>query len=454
MKFGLKSENVLTTNGMKAGMVIVEDGIILELKNYTDEFDCEVTDYGKLVIMPGLTDTHVHINEPGRTNWEGFESATKAAAAGGITMLADMPLNSSPVTIDLAALKKKLKAAKGKLYVDCGFYGGVIPGNQNELEGLIANGVLGLKAFMIHSGLDDFPNVNEDDLRKAITEIINAADIEGVTQVPLLVHAEIDLGSDENENYDDHSFESFLKTRPKAWENKAIEILIRLSREFDFHIHIVHLSSSESVQIIRDAKSKGTKITVETCPHYLFFSSEKICSSMNNDTRFKCTPPIRDNENRDKLWSAVGEGVIDFIVSDHSPCSPELKVIEEGNFVKAWGGISSLQLSLPVVWTEAKKRGFDICDVSKLMSSNTASFIGLGSTKGKIQTGYDADLVVFDADKEFIADGNKLFHKHKLTPYSGRELCGVVKATYLRGEKIFENGKIVSEPKGRIILKR
>ncbi|MEP7146825.1 MAG: allantoinase AllB [bacterium] len=448
MKFALKSKNILTPEGMKEGIIIVENGIIENLKNYSDTVDYSVSDYGKLVIMPGLTDTHVHINEPGRTDWEGFETATKAAAAGGITMLVDMPLNSSPVTTDVSALKKKFKAAKDKLYVDCGFYGGVIPGNQSELKGLIQSGVLGLKAFMIDSGIDDFPNVNEVELRKAISEIRN------VQNVPLLVHAEIDCGYEKKNNYDECSFDSFLSTRPAEWENKAIEILIRLSRELDFHIHIVHLSSSDSLQMIRDAKAEGLKITVETCPHYLFFTSEEISTFLNNDTRFKCTPPIRDNENREKLWSAVREGLIDFIVSDHSPCNPELKILTRGNFEKAWGGIASLQLSLPVVWTEAKKSGIGLSEVSRLMSANTSSFIGLGNIKGKIQIGYEADFVIFDADKKFIVNEDKLFHKHKITPYAGRELCGVVEATYLRGEKIFSSGEIISEPKGKIILNK
>ncbi len=445
MKFGLKSKNVLTADGFTEGLIIVENGIIKELKNYSDEADCDVTDHGELVIMPGLTDTHVHINEPGKTEWEGFETATASAAAGGITTLVDMPLNSSPVTTTVSAFEKKIDAAKNKLYVDCGFYGGVIPGNQNELAGLVKNGVLGFKAFMIDSGIDEFPNVNEDDLRVAIKTM------KGASNLPLLVHAEIDCGCDKKDNYDKCSFDSFLSIRPEEWENKAIELLIKLSREFDFHIHIVHVSSAKSIPLIRDAKKAGLKITAETCPHYLFFSSDDICSSSDNDTRFKCTPPIRDSETREKLWAAVREGVIDFIVSDHSPCSPELKALDEGNFEKAWGGISSLQLGLPVVWTEAKKRGFDLKDVSRLMISNTSAFVGLNN-KGKIQEGNDADFVIFDPDKKFIVDADRLFHKHKVTPYSGRELCGVVKATYLRGEKIFENGKIISDPKGKIIL--
>ncbi|MEO8211010.1 MAG: allantoinase AllB [bacterium] len=453
MKFAVKSKNVLTPTGLKAAVVLIENGLIKDVIDYSfvlnelNELNFEIIDYGELVIMPGLVDTHVHINEPGRTYWEGFETATKSAAAGGVTMLVDMPLNSSPVTTSVDALNKKINAAKNKLYVDCGFYGGVIPENVYELEGMIQKGVLGLKAFMIPSGIDEFPNVNEDDLRNALTKLNETAHLKNV---PLLVHAEMDCGFSKSENYDECSFNSFIETRPKEWENKAIGLLIKLCREFDYPIHIVHLSSSDAIELIRDARSEGLKISVETCPHYLFFSSEKIS---DKDTRFKCTPPIRDNANREKLWKAVKERVIDFIVSDHSPCDPDLKCPDEGSFEKSWGGISSLQLGLSIVWTEAKERGFNIEDVSRLMSRNTASFIGLGDTKGKIEIGYDADLIIFNPDKKFIVNENLLFHKHKVTPYSGKELVGIVDATYLRGKKIFENGKMVSGPEGKIILK-
>lgn len=449
MIFAVKSKNVLTPSGFKEAVIIIENGLIKDILNYSGKVNCEIADYSELVIMPGLVDTHVHINEPGRTEWEGFETATMSAAAGGITMLVDMPLNSSPVTTTVNSLEKKIEATKNKLYVDCGFYGGIIPGNVNELEGLIQNGVLGLKAFMIHSGLDEFPNVCEVDLRNALTKLKSAAQL----KIPLLVHAELQLDMPQIKDYDICSFALFIESRPKEMENKAIELLINLCREFDYPVHIVHLSSSEAIKMIKDAKQQGLKITVETCPHYLFFSSEEVSDINDKDTRFKCTPPIRENKNRELLWDAVKTGVIDFIVSDHSPCSPELKCTEEGNFEKAWGGISSLQLGLSIVWTEARKRGFKIEDVSKLMSSNTAAFIGLRNKKGKIEEGFDADLVVFNPDKKFIVEGKKLFHRHKVTPYCGRELSGVVETTYLKGEKIFENGKIISEPKGKIILK-
>ena len=440
MKTALRSKNVLTPDGMKDAAIVIEDGIIRDVLKYPVDIEFENTDYGELIIMPGLIDTHVHINEPGRTDWEGFETATKSAAAGGITMLVDMPLNSSPVTTTVENFNKKTEDAKNKLYVDCGFYGGLIPGNISELEGLIRNGVFGLKAFMVDSGIEEFPFVNENDLRKALSIISGS-------EIPLLVHAEIDCGFEKINGYDEFSYDSFLSKHPDEWEIKAIELLIKLCREFNFHIHIVHLSSSEAIELIREAKKEGLKLTVETCPHYLIFSSDDISS---NDTRFKCTPPIRNKANREKLWTAVKEGVIDFIVSDHSPCDPDLKCREEGNFEKAWGGISGLQLGLSAVWTEARKRGFTVEDVSRLMSRNTASFIGLENSAGKIEKGFEANLTVFDPDNRFMVKEENLFHKHKLTPYSGMELFGTVEATYLRGKMIFNNGEIISAPSGEI----
>jgi len=447
MVFAVKSKNVLTPAGMREASILIDDGKIIDVLSHHNIHGCELTDYNELVLMPALTDTHVHINEPGRTEWEGFKTATMAAAAGGITTLVDMPLNSLPVTTNVKALNKKIDSAKDKIYVDVGFYGGFIPNNISDLAELIQNGVFGLKSFMIDSGLVEFPNVTEEDLRKGVSHLRNVPH----RALPLLVHAEIDCGFEKTPAYDECCFNSFLETRPREWENKAIKILIDLCREFKYPIHIVHLSSSDAIEMIKSAKSEGLPLTVETCPHYLFFSSEEIS---DKDTRFKCTPPIRENENREKLWDAVKDGTIDFIVSDHSPCNPELKFMDKGSFEEAWGGISSLQFGLSVIWTEARKRGLTLNVVSKLMCENTAKFIGLEMKKGKIEKGYDADIIIFDPDKKFIVEENKIFHRHKETPYSGRELYGVVETTFLRGEKVFNNGKIISSPLGEVVLNK
>ncbi|HQY21687.1 MAG TPA: allantoinase AllB [Ignavibacteria bacterium] len=451
MKIGIRSKNVLIGNEVKDACVIIENEKISDLfypdsiNDSEPENSFEIIDYGDLVIMPSLIDTHVHINEPGREEWEGFETVTKAAAAGGITMLVDMPLNSEPVTTDRKSLDQKINSATGKLYIDVGFYGGAVPENVSELSLLYRCGVLGFKSFMIDSGLEEFRHVTENDLENILKELDPAKD------VPLLVHAETNCGFDEKKYLSDHSYSSFLNTRPREWENKAIEILIRLSKKYDRYIHIVHLSSSDALDMIRQAKSDGIKITVETCPHYLYFNSENI---QDNDTRFKCTPPIRENENREKLWEAVEDGTIDLIVSDHSPCTDELKCMEDGNFKTAWGGISSIQLGLSAIWTEAFRRGLSLTEVSKLMSANPAKLIGMEKRKGKIEIGMDADIIVFDPERKFIVDCNKLYHKNKLTPYDGEELQGEVIATYLRGNKIYDNGNISDHPKGRVIFRK
>ena len=453
MKFVIKSKNVLNNNELRESAVLIQDGIIFDVFEYDFDFTfdsriSDIFDYGELIIMPSIIDTHVHINEPGRTDWEGFESATKAAAAGGITMLVDMPLNSSPVTTTLDSLNQKINSSENKLFVDVGLYGGMIPGNLKELKFLIHKGVFGLKAFMINSGIDEFPFVNEIDIRKVFKHL---EPLSGIKEIPFLFHAEVISDIIKPNNYSGYSFKSFLETRPDVMETKAVELLIKLCREFRFRIHIVHLSSSESIDLIKAAKKEGLPLTTETCPHYLYFSSDEI---PDNDTRFKCTPPIRNNINKELLWEAVKDGTIDFIVSDHSPCNPELKCMEEGNFEKAWGGISGLQFGLSVIWTEALKRNISIAKVSELMSKNTAEFIGLGNRKGKIQKGFDADIIIFNPDKKFIVKEENIFHKHKITPYSGKELTGVVETTFLRGEKVFDNGKIVSGPLGKLLLKQ
>lgn len=433
----IKSKSVLINGGLKPASVFIDNGKIVDIKDYNSDLNIEAEDFGELVIMSGVVDTHVHINEPGRTEWEGFETATKSAAAGGVTTLVDMPLNSSPVTTSKKNFDIKLEAAKGKLWVDCGFYGGAVSDNINELKELCGSGVLGIKSFMIDSGLDEFKFVSEDDLRNVLV-IMKDFDL------PLLVHAEVFTGS---KNQLTHSFSDFLANRPCNMEDEAIKILIKLCKEFDTHIHIVHLSSAESLAQIRKAKSEGLNLTVETCPHYLYFNAENI---PQEDARFKCTPPIRSKQNNEKLWEALEDGTIDMIASDHSPCTYDLKA---KIFSDAWGGIASLQVSLPVVWTKAKKRGIGLNKISEWMSESTSKLVSLEKSKGKIEVGRYADFVVLNPDEKFIVEPDSLHHKNKISAYHHEELYGVVKATYVRGEKVYDNGKFSKLPMGKAILK-
>jgi allantoinase len=445
--FGLRSKRVVTPQGMREATVLINDGRIHEVRNF-DHVPAAwpLDDVGLAVVMPGLVDTHVHINEPGRTEWEGFETATKAAAAGGITTLVDMPLNSSPVTATVEALEKKLDAAKGKLWVDCGFYGGVIPGNAHHLQSLIDAGVLGFKAFLIHSGIDEFPNVSEADLRSAMPIIAK-------NNLPLLVHCELQTNSIHPTIHpsDQSRYRAYLSSRPRQWEHEAIKLVIRLCREYNCRTHIVHLSSADAIPMIQQARSDGLPFTLETCPHYLYFDAEEI---PEGDTRFKCAPPIRERENRERLWEGLRNGTIDFIASDHSPSTPGMKCLNTGNFLKAWGGISSLQFGISIVWAEAQRRGFTIVDVAQWMSARPAHLIGLESRKGAIAAGFDADIVVWNPDSSFVVGESMIHHRHKLTPYQGRALQGVVERTYLRGQMIYDGKTFAPQPSGKVLLNR
>jgi len=400
-------------------------------------------DFGEWVIGPGLVDCHVHINEPGRTEWEGFETATRAAAAGGVTSLVDMPLNSIPVTTTAAALTTKIAAARGKCFVDVGFWGGVVPGNARDLVELAAGGVLGCKAFLVHSGIDEFPNSTEADLREAMPVLRDAG-------LPLLAHAELDLGAEVHET-DRRSYGRYLQSRPKLWEDEAIRLLVKLCRETRCPVHIVHLSSASSVPVLRAAKAEGLPITVETCPHYLCLEAESI---PDGATLFKCAPPIREHENREGLWRALLEGVIDFVITDHSPCTPALKIPERGDFEDAWGGIASLQLGLPAVWTEARRRGADLPSLFRWLSAAPAKFAGLGAQKGRIAAGFDADLVVWDPNATLTVEAERLFFKHRVSPYLGRELEGRVQHTFLRGKSVYDGEQHPEGPIGRPLLHR
>lgn len=439
------SKNVLTPVGIKEAYIFIEDGKITDVtEKYSGNASMSIEDFGDKVIMPGIIDTHVHINEPGRTDWEGFLTATKSAAAGGITTLIDMPLNSSPVTIDRASFEEKLISTKDKLYVNVGFYGGLIHGNSGEVKKLIEDGVTGIKAFMIDSGIDEFPFAREEDLREAM-EVISKY------KIPLLVHAELESPIEQLKDYDPCSFRSFVENRPAKWETDAVKLLIDLSKEYSCHVHIVHVAARESIALISQAKKDGIIITAETCPHYLYFSSENI---PDNETIYKCTPPIRNKNNQEMLWEGIESGVLDMIVSDHSPCTPDLKETESCNFEKAWGGISGLQFSLPVVWTEAKKRGITLERVSELMSTNPAKLAGLDKTKGKIAAGYDADFAVFSPNKAFKVTDKIIQHKHKVTPYLDAELTGVVESTIVNGCKVYDSGSFSGKKYGQAILRK
>lgn len=435
----IKGRRVLIDGELRPATLTIADGMIA---NIDDDVMSDAIDLGDAVLMPGLVDTHVHINEPGRTEWEGFETATQAAAAGGITTVVDMPLNCSPVTTNVKALQVKLHHAKPKMWVDVAFWGGAVPGSERWVQDLTTAGVLGAKCFLIDSGIDEFPHVSLQELRPT-------AEIMASLGVPLLVHAELDLGAPTGA--DPRQYSTFLNSRPPEWETAAVAQMITLCRETGVHIHIVHLSAAESLPLIAGAKAEGLPFTAETCPHYLTLTADQV---PEGDTAFKCCPPIRGSQNREALWAGLAEGTIDMVSSDHSPCTPHLKLPERGDFMAAWGGISSLQLGLSAIYTEASRRGHSIVDVSRWMSEQPAKLAGLYGRKGVIKVGADADLVAWSPEASFVVEPEKLRHRHKVTPYHGTELMGVISQTWLRGEPIFNNGELVVGPIGKPILGR
>lgn len=440
------SKQVFTGDTFTDASLIIQDGIILDILAGKQELaSCDFIEYPDAVIFPGVIDAHIHINEPGRTNWEGFDTATQAAAAGGITSIIDMPLNSSPVTIDADSFEQKVIASQGKLNVNCGFWGGLVPQNAADLSSLLDTGVLGIKAFLTHSGIDEFPNVTEADLNLAMPQIAEA-------QIPLLTHCEIDSyhrGVDIHKQYP-KSYKHFVASRPPSWENEAARMMIRLCRKFSCPVHIVHLSSAEVLDDIRQAKQEGLPLTVEACPHYLYFDEESIPDA---DTRFKCTPPIRSKQNNDKLWQALEEGTIDFVASDHSPAPAQMKEAETGNLARAWGGIIGGQLLLSASWTKARNRGIALKEIAKWFCQNPAKFIGLAHTKGYIKKGYDADLVVWNPEASFKVKSSDLLHRHSYSPYVGEELFGDIIATYCNGKLVYGGGKIRHSNQGKKLFR-
>lgn len=441
----IRAQRVVLPGEIAPRSIHIRDGRIIDVAEFDETgTDREIVDVDDAcVVMPGLVDTHVHLNAPGREKWEGFRTGTMAAAAGGVTTLIDMPLNSIPATTTLANLWTKWNHARHYSFVDVGFWGGVVPGNTAELAQMFKAGVVGFKCFLVPSGVDEFEYVTEDHLREAMPEL---AQLDAL----LIVHAELP-GPIKNDDVSASDYRTFLESRPRAAENEAIELMIRLSREFNTRVHIVHLSSADAVPILREAQRDGVRITAETCPHYLHFAAEEIPAGA---TEFKCCPPIREQSNREKLWEGLADGTIGLIVSDHSPCPGEMKLRESGDFTKAWGGIASLQLRLPVIWTEAQRRGFSLLDVTRWLCANPAKQVSLESHKGAIAIGNDADLVIWNPDAEFAVDASTLQHRHKLTPYDGEPLSGEVYATFLRGRKIYDTGTFSYVPEGEMIFKK
>ncbi|WP_405691321.1 allantoinase AllB [Streptomyces sp. NBC_01185] len=438
VKLVLRSTRVVTPEGTRAASVLVAGGEIEAVLPYESEVPAgaRVEDFGDDVLLPGLVDTHVHVNDPGRAEWEGFWTATRAAAAGGITTLLDMPLNSLPPTTTVGNLRVKQEVAAPKAHVDTGFWGGALPSNVKDLRPLFEAGVFGFKCFLSPSGVEEFPELDQEQLARSMAEIAGFGGL-------LIVHAEDPHHLAAAPQRSGERYADFLASRPRDAENTAIGNLIAHARRLNARVHVLHLSSSDALPLIAAAKAEGVRVSVESCPHFLTLTAEEV---PDGATEFKCCPPIREAANQDALWAGLADGTIDCIVSDHSPCTTDLKTPD---FASAWGGISSLQLGLPAVWTEARRRGHGLEDVVRWMSAGPAELAGL-SRKGAIEVGRDADFAVLAPEETFTVDPAGLFHRNQVTAYAGRTLHGVVRSTWLRGTRIAADG-VLTEPTGRLL---
>jgi allantoinase len=444
MAHAFLSNRVVTPQGTQPAALLIEDGTIKAICRPSElPADAILHDCGNDAIMPGLVDTHVHINQPGRTEWEGFRTATRAAAAGGFTTLIDMPLNCLPETTTVAALEAKRQAAQGECFVDWAPWGGAVADNQQHILPLARAGVLGFKCFLIYPGCDGFTMIDRQQLEAALPHIAESG-------LPLLVHAElagpIDRATANLQQADWRSYSTYLASRPDEAELEAIRLMIRLCRQYRFRLHIVHLSTALALEDLQAARAEGLPITIETCPHYLHFAAEDI---PNGATLLKCAPPIRNKANQQALWQALSTGAIDMIVTDHSPCPPEMKRTETGRFDLAWGGIASLSIALSVIHTECLLRGFTLDQITRWMSSAPAALAGLSHKAGSLEPGRNANFIIFDTDAEFTVTPDKLHYRHPVSAYMGETLRGAVKATYLRGQPVYQDGLITDTPRGR-----
>ncbi|XP_068739908.1 allantoinase, mitochondrial-like [Montipora capricornis] len=443
----IKGQRIVLPDSIISGCVVVKNGQIVGIEAgysaISAPLGAKVLDAENLVVMPGVVDSHVHVNEPGRTEWEGFATATQAAAAGGITTIVDMPLNSIPPTTTMDGFNTKLNCARNKCWTDVAFWGGVIPGNQAEIKPMVSAGIKGFKCFLVHSGVDEFPCVTENDVRLAMMQMQG-------TDAVFLFHAEVELPQGPPITSQDPSkYSTFLESRPESMENQAIEMVIKLCREYRVPCHIVHLSSASALPMIRRARADGVPLTIETTHHYLSLTAEDVPEGA---TQYKCCPPVRDCKNRDSLWDALKSRDIDLVISDHSPCTVDLKCLEKGDFMAAWGGISGVQYGLSIFWSNACRRGFTLHDVVRVLCEEPAKLSRLSHRKGKIAVGMDADLVLWNPDESFVVDQKNTRHRNKVTPYHNMELKGVVHKTILRGNLVYERDRVCDHPAGQLLL--